>query len=108
MRISDWSSDVCSSDLRLKEPYNGATVVITHHAPSLRSLQDNPHVGGHMDAAYANRWEHRMGSDRANLWVQDRKSVVSGKRVSVRVDIGGRSIIKKKNIPQNMSLRTYI
>src|SRR3546814_20990313 len=27
----------------------------------------------------------------------DRKSVVSGKSVSVRVDLGGRSIIKKKN-----------
>src|SRR3546814_14698695 len=29
--------------------------------------------------------------------VQDRKSVVSGKSVSVRVDLGGRRIIKKKN-----------
>src|SRR3546814_18289730 len=29
--------------------------------------------------------------------LQDRKSVVSGKSVSVRVDLGGRSIIKKKN-----------
>src|SRR3546814_13448007 len=28
----------------------------------------------------------------------DRKSVVSGKRVSVRVDLGGRRIIKKKTI----------
>src|SRR3546814_18931440 len=28
---------------------------------------------------------------------QDRKSVVSGKSVSVRVDLGGRRIIKKKN-----------
>src|SRR3546814_13996366 len=28
---------------------------------------------------------------------RDRKSVVSGKSVSVRVDLGGRSIIKKKN-----------
>src|SRR3546814_20796223 len=27
---------------------------------------------------------------------QDRKSVVSGKRVSVRVDLGGRRILKKK------------
>src|SRR3546814_12077161 len=27
----------------------------------------------------------------------DRKSVVEGKRVSVRVDLGGRRIIKKKN-----------
>src|SRR3546814_21180840 len=32
-------------------------------------------------------------------WLQwrDRKSVVSGKSVSVRVDLGGRRIIKKKN-----------
>src|SRR3546814_17267272 len=28
---------------------------------------------------------------------EDRKSVVQGKRVSVRVDLGGRRIIKKKN-----------
>src|SRR3546814_19349488 len=28
----------------------------------------------------------------------DRKSVVSGKSVSVRLDLGGRSILKKKNI----------
>src|SRR3546814_17821440 len=35
----------------------------------------------------------------------DRKSVVSGKSVSVRVDLGGRRIIKKKNIREN-SLQT--
>src|SRR3546814_9145192 len=29
------------------------------------------------------------------LWPRDRKSVVSGKSVSVRVDLGGRRIIKK-------------
>src|SRR3546814_12127710 len=34
---------------------------------------------------------------------QDRKSVVSGKRVSVRVDPGGRRIIKKKNTIKNNS-----
>src|SRR3546814_19449164 len=32
---------------------------------------------------------------------QDRKSVVSGKRVSVRVDPGGRRIIKKKNTKEH-------
>src|SRR3546814_7593915 len=32
-----------------------------------------------------------------SLIVIDRKSVVSGKSVSVRVDLGGRRIIKKKN-----------
>src|SRR3546814_16116357 len=31
----------------------------------------------------------------------DRKSVVSGKRVSVRVDLGGRGIIKKKKNKEN-------
>src|SRR3546814_14600711 len=33
--------------------------------------------------------------------VGDRKSVVEGKRVSVRVDLGGRRIIRKKNTRKN-------
>src|SRR3546814_13452225 len=33
--------------------------------------------------------------------LQDRKSVVEGKSVSVRVDFGGRRIIKKKKKPTN-------
>lgn len=53
---------------KLAEPFDGPTVVITHHAPTLRSLQDNPHAGGHMDAAYANRWEDLMG-DPVGLWL---------------------------------------
>src|SRR3546814_14703997 len=32
-----------------------------------------------------------------DIWISDRKSVVSGTSVSVRVDLGGRRIIKKKN-----------
>src|SRR3546814_16926379 len=36
------------------------------------------------------------GEPDASTLGQDRKSVVSGKRVSVRVDLGGRRIIKKK------------
>ena len=46
----------------------GPTVVITHHAPTLRSLQGNPHAGTHMDAAYANRWEDIMGEEQMALW----------------------------------------
>ncbi len=53
----------------LARPHDGPTVVITHHAPSLRSLQDNPHAGGPLDAAYANSWEDLMGGDRVALWV---------------------------------------
>src|SRR3546814_20770182 len=36
----------------------------------------------------------------------DRKSVVSGKSVSVRVDLGGSRIIKKKNIDKKVSKDT--
>src|SRR3546814_12414010 len=39
--------------------------------------------------------------DRAAEQVAERKSVVEGKRVSVRVDPGGRRIIKKKNKNNN-------
>src|SRR3546814_16206269 len=38
-----------------------------------------------------------IGENSASPAGGDRKSVVEGKRVSVRVDLGGRSIIKKKN-----------
>src|SRR3546814_804137 len=37
----------------------------------------------------------------------DRKSVVSGKSVSVRVDLGGRSIIKKKKLKYNITTTYY-
>ncbi len=53
---------------RLAMAYAGPTVVITHHAPSLRSLQNSPYAGTDLDAAYANAWERMMGST-INLWV---------------------------------------
>lgn len=51
---------------RLSQPFNGPTVVITHHAPSMRSVV-NPDTSNHLDAAYANRWESLM--DGVVLWV---------------------------------------
>src|SRR3546814_20579362 len=41
------------------------------------------------------------GSHALRISSEDRKSVVSGKSVSVRVDIGGRRIIKKKKNSNN-------
>src|SRR3546814_8993115 len=79
MRISDWSSDVCSSDLRIAKPR--PREFRERVCPPPASEEDQP------DA------DHDAGS-------RDRKSVVSGKSVSVRVDLGGRRIIKKKNITQ--------
>lgn len=72
--------------LKLSEPFAGKTVVITHHAPSLRSLKDNPHAGTLLDAAYAKNCEGLMGGDRAALWVHGHSHVavdyeIAGTRV---------------------------
>src|SRR3546814_20871541 len=93
MRISDWSSDVCSSDL------NG------DHAAD----PDIIGAGGRQQPIAIGRQrveelavlplavKGREGASNIVLEREERKSVVSGKSVSVRVDIGGRRIIKIKN-----------
>src|SRR3546814_20602414 len=78
MRISDWSSDVCSSDLRA-----GAGRPV-----QARRLHRRRTV-------CAGRARQRAGR-RHRRCPPDRKSVVEGKSVSVRVDLGGRRILKKK------------
>src|SRR3546814_15561419 len=100
MRISDWSSDVCSSDLVMAHPGQSlnqggrmlarvalrvVVVVLAGTAillpPTLVLAAGTLAVSG------------QLGDQAAT---GDRKSVVSGKSVSVRVDLGGRRIIKKK------------
>ena len=71
--------------LKLAEPFDGPTVVITHHAPTLRSLQGNPHAGTHMDAAYANRWEDLLGSKQMALWLHGHSHMAAD------YDVGGHS-----------------
>src|SRR3546814_14288566 len=126
MRMSDWRSDVCSSDLYHlggRRVWSGERQPWIHAASVLVGCS-----GGHADVAGAYRCPHplaarrpdaahavagagrgldRLGccprarcGGRGNGWLWlfiDRKSVVSGKGVSVRVDLGGRRIIKKKN-----------
>src|SRR3546814_18527209 len=103
MRISDWSSDVCSSDLRsLSGVYN--VLDNKYYADWLNEqvvarlalcLGNGLWTGGDrglIDGVFVN------GSARVVGWVAAvaRKSVVEGKSVSVRLDLGGRRIIKKK------------
>src|SRR3546814_13148103 len=76
MRISDWSSDVCSSDLY----YTGPAAALCLSCASTRSRQAISRPAAMINGA-------------------DRKSVVLGKSVSVRVDLGGRRLIKKTNKP---------
>src|SRR3546814_16920180 len=86
MRISDWSSDVCSSDLRAQS-----------HEDRRRHLHLHQREHHHREPAEQQRsapWLSQRKSSATRT--RDRKSVVSGKSVSVRVDLGGRRIIKKK------------
>src|SRR3546814_18409246 len=46
----------------------------------------------------SNRSDQAMVRSTIELAHEDRKSVVSGKSVAVRVDLGGRRIFKKQNI----------
>src|SRR3546814_17978489 len=107
MRISDWSSDVCSSDLlcRLKSLPVAEPARIKPHIPTAIV---KCHAINRLRQPSAHRETHRRrcllaSSHTADDGPQliDRKSVVEGQSVSVRVDLGGRRIIKKKKKKQN-------
>src|SRR3546814_12975678 len=104
MRISDWSSDVCSSDLDL--PRN--TPRIDNRRKGLTMLQNYLPVliflvlGGVIGLVLLTLGtflapRHPYSEKDSPYECGDRQSVVSGKSVSVRVDLGGRRLIKKKN-----------
>src|SRR3546814_11915598 len=106
VRISDWRSDVCSSDLDLAQAHVDARVRRGAH----RLLQTGAGVG-------AGRVAARLAGDVEGPRPRDDASVTPdaallqghgvahrqigraswGKSVSVRVDLGGRRILKKKN-----------
>src|SRR3546814_18416965 len=91
MRISDWSSDVCSSDLCLLEPHNGLRCWrCAVHADVAIGIEAKP-----LNAAC--RPCDRIGGRRPHASL-NRKSVVSGKSVSLRFDLGVRLFFTKKNI----------
>src|SRR3546814_20779881 len=122
MRISDWSSEVCSSDLLAdqaltldRDGLHGIHLSDRIYALLLRhTLQPAALEGmsGGEVVAYAvgAGWIGREGANRLELGhyrvegdAADRKSVVSGKSVSVRLDPGGPLILKNKN--QNNTTR---
>src|SRR3546814_15818933 len=130
MRISDWSSDVCSSDLPewdapFLQEWNDPTwthwtfddlgKIDVHPQEIVDNITDAAHFGpvhGSKTKFFENEFAghlaiQRMGGGHRTLVAEggpmlvteavDRKSVAEGKSVSVRVDLGGRRIIKKKN-----------
>lgn len=52
----------------LDEPFDGPTVVVTHHAPSLRSVRPEFRADP-VTAAYASDLEHAMDGGRVALWL---------------------------------------
>src|SRR3546814_14527353 len=121
VRISDWSSDVCASDLGLARfrRHAGSLVIDAQLHPiavaSCRNL-DQAFIGRKADcvvnqvlddpaepALFAHdhrrtrfRPRERTSAVAFDTACLDRKSVVSGKRWSVRVDLGGSRLIKTK------------
>src|SRR3546814_14371690 len=91
LRISDWSSDVCSSDLFEQQRRRFGDAVERGARGELARVGQRGLV--HI-VAFAGK---RAAGERA------RKSVVLGKSVSVRVDLGGRRIIKKNKLNQSIS-----
>src|SRR3546814_11133679 len=114
MRISDWSSDVCSSDLegfeasvhKIKEqvlprllervdPEAAATLTKDELAEEFRPIIME--VLAELKFTLNRREQFALEKVLVDeLQVQDRKSVVSGKSVSVRGEFGGGLIIKNK------------
>lgn len=66
IRIADRSHAWLSG--KLQEPFQGPTVVITHHAPALTCLEHGGTHGSELDGAYSNDWDDLVDS-KADLWV---------------------------------------
>src|SRR3546814_19593185 len=110
MRISDWSSDVCSSDLLTREGERVRMVCFSFGAVigSVASGLLGDRVSSFTGVGAAGFGKRgRVTEDMIRITPDDRKSGVSGKRVSVRVDLGGRRIIKKKKTPKKTKTRKH-
>src|SRR3546814_17670544 len=106
MRISDWSSDVCSSDLSLAENSQDSISTLYIVLPLWSGGSTNAQVDiakARQKAALAELAKIRLALGQSTLQA-DRKSVVSGKSVSVRVDLGGRRNIKTKTSKKHKDL----
>src|SRR3546814_12618478 len=101
MRISDWSSDVCSSDLgggiALGEDRVGCLV---REDPVQAQQQPRSQFRQRLVRRHDVEVDIRSQAERHEHLVQhlpvDRKSVVKGKSVFICVGLGGSQIIKKK------------
>src|SRR3546814_19314952 len=106
MRISDWSSDVCSSDLTTQIWFTtGRRRYVIIDAPGHKEFLKNMVTGAAQADAAILVVDAVQGL--AEQTRRDRTSVVSGTSVSVRVDLGGRRIIKNKTKDMTTATREH-
>src|SRR3546814_13753920 len=112
MRISDWSSDVCSSDLgTIKNTIKADGMLMVPAGSAWIPFSDSHRKNGGKPAACwtfpdvagkvtsAQKRTRTSTTFRPPAPEADRKRAAAGKRVSVRLDLDGLGIIK--NIKQN-------
>src|SRR3546814_20283750 len=90
MRISDWSSDVCSSDKQTRLAFK--QIDVSQDVVN-KAYKDCCAIGS---CCKFNRL--MLDYHPINAYKLDRKSVAEGQSVSVRVDLGGRRFIKKNKL----------
>src|SRR3546814_13493524 len=98
MRISDWSSDVCSSDLAARRKRRFRAPADQRRPPAIdaEARRDAASRRTPRDQAVGRRLEFFEGVRHAQRLSRRSEERRVGKSVSVRVDLGGRRIIKKK------------
>src|SRR3546814_14959684 len=105
MRISDWSADVCSSDLHAVRTLHscaraldvlGSRGTVRLHGACVGSGVEVA-AAAHRRIAAADSWFQLAAVRMGLIAGADRKSAVQGQSVSVRVDLGGSRNIKKKH-----------
>src|SRR3546814_20973369 len=104
MRISDWRSDVCSSDL--SKPSKVADNPLGDwNTMKIKMVGEKVtvHLNGELvvdNVTLENYWDRNQSIFPVEQIERSEERRV-GKSVSVRVDLGGRSIIKKKKVQNN-------
>src|SRR3546814_17636664 len=100
MRISDWSSDVCSSDLAFLPRARSTSRQASLGDRCRSGRPDQLPQAGPARPDGRTRWscQNRPFAmpEPVHAWKLDRKSVVSGKGVAGRLDHGGSRLDKKK------------
>src|SRR3546814_10948304 len=106
MRISDWSSDVCSSDLPLHlllDHLGDGVLERLGRGAGINGVDRDRRRSDRRELGYREPQERQTANQHDHDGAEqgedgDRKSVVWGKSVTERVDLGGCSSMRKKKL----------